>query len=105
MTDIKLNNTGRVVLADKLIEVYLTDTVPTYNFTSVDNSLEATALSGTFLTTTFTSSGIDIVNRNIGAVLEYNTLTSGINILSTVQFETNLKRTITVSGSKLGGRL
>jgi hypothetical protein len=105
MVNFKLTNTGRVIKEGKLIDIYLLETLPLTNFTSIDNTLGATATSGTFLTSTFLNSGIDILNKNTGAVLEYNTLTSGISIIGNIQFDTNLRRSISVSGSKFGGKI
>lgn len=100
-----LSNTGRKVRSVGRADIYLDSLTPIFNFTSVDNYFNITTSSGTVLLTSFPT-GLDIFNRNLGAVIDYNFFDESISIHRAVGFDSNLRRTaLPISGSKLGGRL
>lgn len=105
MININLTNTGRIVRDVARVDIFLQEVVPTQNFTSINNSLDSTATSGTLLTSTMPV-GLNIFNRNIGAITEYDITTSGfVTTFPKISFETNFRRADTsVSGSKFIGR-
>lgn len=103
--DINLCKGGRIVLEGKQADIYLSDPLPVYNFTGIDNlSQSGTMTSGTLLVGTFPASGISLLNRELGGFGDFNLATSGINRFSSI-YDIQYKRSgIPISGTKNVGR-
>lgn len=109
MVDIEIellaDGEGRIVLGLHEVDIYLQNPVPVYNITSVDNFLNATASSGTIVFSSFPPEGIDMFNRRIGIISQYNTESGTFSNYPNLVLESNLRRTnIPISGSKLAGQ-
>lgn len=104
MPDFSLYPSGRIVLDEALLEVHYQEPMPVYNFTSVDNVLNALATSGSILASTYPE-GLDIFNGRTGSISLINTATSGEDLRFSSVTELNLHRPgIPISGSIVAGR-
>lgn len=103
MINIYLEKPVIKVVSEKEVEVYYKRPIPIYNFTSIANPLDATTTSGVVYLSTYPKEG-GIFNKHLGSIVALNTATSGVEIITTINLETNLRRAgIPISGSKLLG--
>lgn len=103
MPDFELYSAGRIVRSLTRVDVFYEQPVPIYNFTKIDSILTSTLTSGIVLLSTFPV-GIDLFNRNLGVVTDYDLATSGNSRYTTV-IDTNLRRVgVAISGAVVTGR-
>ena len=104
-TNISLQACGRLVTDSNRADVYLKDPMSIHNINKLDNALNATVSGGSLVMASFPLTGIDIYNRNLGAIANINLATSGVTYYSTF-YDTNTKNSdVTISGSKAVGRV
>jgi hypothetical protein len=103
--DIKLNKSNcRIVRGNKLVDIYLRDIIQLSNFNNVDNFFQATSTSGVITFSTYVQE-IPLLNRDIGAIVEYNITNTEETVISELSFELNFNKTgVQISGSKKIGR-
>ena len=91
----------RVVMASGQVNIYYQYPIPVYNFTSVDNPYGITITGHNLLISTFPTVN-PMFNRGLGLVGILDIQTSGITAITSLNLESNLRRTgVTISGSNL----
>jgi len=103
MPDFDLRFGGRVVTSKTSVDIYYQSPVPVRNITRVDNPFQALTSSGSIILSSYPL-GVNIFNGNLGAVIDYEFSTSGINRFKQ-EIETNLHRVgVAISGAIIAGR-